>query len=235
MTTTPAPTRGGADSGRGGAHRTGGPSARRQATRERLMVAAVELFGERGVLGSSVEEICERAGFTRGAFYSNFESKDELCLDVLRRKGEQYLSAMQSAIEVIPDVPGPADGTERLIRDAVAVFLEAQPKKVAELVTMMELRLHALRTPGLRQGWLAVHEGISESVSGLLDIALGRVGATLTIPTPQVIELLGAVYENTVSLSLLRGESRPTDLAEQLAALLDAFIVGDCSPTQPLA
>lgn len=203
-------------------------SSRRQQTRERLMAAAIEVFAERGIAVASVEEICERAGFTRGAFYSNFESKDELCLDVLRRKGEQYLTAMQAAIEVIPDVPGPADGTERLIRDAVAVFLEAQPKKVAELVSMMELRLHALRTPGLREGWLAVHEGISASVSGLLEIALARVGATLTIPTPQVIELLGAVYENTVSLSLLRGESRPSDLAEQLAALLDAFIVGDC-------
>ncbi|MFT4215938.1 MAG: TetR/AcrR family transcriptional regulator [Micropruina sp.] len=204
-------------------------SPRREATRQRLLDAAVELFGERGVLGSSVEEICERAGFTRGAFYSNFESKDELCLDVLRRKGEQYLSAMQAAIAVIPDVPGPAGGgTEGLIRDAVGVFLEAQPKKPAELVSMMELRLHALRTPELREGWLAVHEGISKSTSGLLDVALDRVGARLSVPSSQVIELLGAVYENTVSLSLLRGESRPADLAEQLAALLDAFIVGDC-------
>lgn len=228
MTTHPAPTPGSPDPARGGSHRTGGPSARRQATRERLLVAAVELFGERGVLGSSVEEICERAGFTRGAFYSNFESKDELCLDVLRRKGEQYLSAMQAAIEVIPDVPGTAGGTEGLIRDAVAVFLEAQPKKVAELVAMMELRLHALRTPELREGWLAVHEGISRSTASLLEVALSRVGATLSLPAAQVIELLGAVYENTVSLSLLRGESRPADLAEQLAALLDAFIVGDC-------
>ncbi len=203
-------------------------SPRREATRQRLLDAAVELFGERGVLGSSVEEICDRAGFTRGAFYSNFESKDELCLDVLRRKGEQYFAAMQAAVEVIPVAPVPADGTDRLIRDAVAVFLEAQPKKVAELVTMMELRLHALRTPGLREGWLDVHEGISRSTAGLLDIALARVGATLTLPASQVIELLGAVYENTISMSLLRGESRPSDLAEQLAVVLDAFIVGDC-------
>ena len=93
---------------------------------------------------------------------------------------------------------------------------------------MMELRLHALRTPELREGWLAVHEGISESTSSLLDLALERVGARLSVPSSQVIELLGAVYENTVSLSVLRGESRPADLAEQLAALLDAFIVGDC-------
>ena len=44
----------------------GGPlSARRARTRQRLMAAAVQVFAERGVIGSSVEEICEAAGFTR--------------------------------------------------------------------------------------------------------------------------------------------------------------------------
>ena len=70
-----------------------GMSARRQATRERLMDAAVELFGERGVLGASVEEICERAGFTRGAFYSNFESMDELFLTLANSVGEARVTS----------------------------------------------------------------------------------------------------------------------------------------------
>ena len=165
-----------------------------------------------------------RAGFTRGAFYSNFESKDELCLAVVRRKGDQHLAAMQAAIEVIPQVAGAAGGSEGLIRDAVGVFLEAQPKKPNELVAMMELRLHALRTPELREGWLAVHQSICSSVSDLLQIALDRVGARLPMPSAQVVELLGAVYENTVSMSLLRGEERPVGLAEQLALLLDGLI-----------
>ena len=189
-------------------------SPRRQATRERILDAAVQLFAERGVLAASVEEICDRAGFTRGAFYSNYESKNDLCLDLLRRKGELYLAAV--------------DGPERLIHDAVSVFLEAQPKQPAELVTMMELRLHAVRTPELRDGWLAVHDSIQESVAGLVEIAMARVGVTLAMPTADVVELLGAVYESTVSMSLLRGESAPTGLGEQLAALLNAFIVGDC-------
>ena len=55
-----------------------GVSARRSQTRERLIDAAVVLFAEKGVLGASVEEICERAEFTRGAFYSNFADKDAL-------------------------------------------------------------------------------------------------------------------------------------------------------------
>ncbi|MFT3859968.1 TetR/AcrR family transcriptional regulator [Micropruina sp.] len=200
------------------------PSARRLATRERLLDAAVALFAERGVLGASVEEICERAGFTRGAFYSNFESKNELCLDVLRRKCDQHVAAMQVAIDVIPDAFDGQTGTEQLIAQAVGVFLEAQPKEVPEQVAMMELRLHAVRTPELRAGWLAVHDGISSAVSELLEIAARRVGGRLAMPAPAVIELLGAVYENTVVMSVLNGEPRPNGLAEQLTTLLEALI-----------
>lgn len=198
-------------------------SARRLATRERLMDAAVELFAERGVLAASVEEICERAGFTRGAFYSNFESKDELCLDVLRRKGHQHLTALERVIASMPDASSGVSRTQ-VITEAVRLFLQAQPKERAELIAMMELRLHALRTPELRAGWLDVHASICASVAGQLQVALDRVGGRIGLPMPQVIELLGAVYENTVSLSLLNGEDVPAGLTEQLITLLDGLI-----------
>jgi AcrR family transcriptional regulator len=203
------------------------PSPRRQATRERLMDAAVELFAERGVLGASVEEICERAGFTRGAFYSNFESKNELCLDVMRRKGKQHLAGMQAAIDAI--AVDTQAGPDMMIRQAVEVFLEGQPKERIEFATMLELRLHAMRTPELREGWLKVHVEICESVAELLDIALTRVGARLRMPASQVIDLLGAVYENTVSMGVLRGELKQSGLADELIALLNALIeTPDC-------
>ena len=60
-------------------------TARRARTRQRLMAAAVAVFAERGVIGSSVEEICEAAGFTRGAFYSNFADKDALVLALIEQ------------------------------------------------------------------------------------------------------------------------------------------------------
>ena len=66
---------------------------RRAATRERLMDAAVVMFAEKGVLGATVEEICEQAGFSRGAFYSNFDSKDDLCLAVIQQQGLTNLAA----------------------------------------------------------------------------------------------------------------------------------------------
>ena len=81
---------------------TAAVSTRRAHTRDRLMDAAIALFAEKGILGASVEEICERAGFTRGAFYSNFDSKDELLLAVLRRKGEEIFHAATRATGSVP-------------------------------------------------------------------------------------------------------------------------------------
>jgi AcrR family transcriptional regulator len=53
-------------------------------TRAALLDAAERVFVERGFQGSSVEAITEAAGFSRGAFYSNFGSKEELFAELLQ-------------------------------------------------------------------------------------------------------------------------------------------------------
>jgi AcrR family transcriptional regulator len=60
-------------------------------TRHRLLAAGERVFLRRGLQGSSVEEIAAEAGFTRGAFYSNFKSKNELFVELLHaRVYDQY-------------------------------------------------------------------------------------------------------------------------------------------------
>jgi AcrR family transcriptional regulator len=58
----------------------------RQQTRERLLDAAVEVFSQRGFHAASVEEIAEWAGFSKGAVYSNFASKEDLFLALFDRR-----------------------------------------------------------------------------------------------------------------------------------------------------
>jgi AcrR family transcriptional regulator len=61
--------------------------AERQAqTRQELLDAAARVFIKRGFTGSSVEEITAEAGYTRGAFYSNFRSKNELFVELLHER-----------------------------------------------------------------------------------------------------------------------------------------------------
>jgi AcrR family transcriptional regulator len=63
----------------------------RDATCEKLFEAAARLFEEQGISGASIEAIAAAAGFTRGAFYSNFTSKDELIIAMLEDHVEQSI------------------------------------------------------------------------------------------------------------------------------------------------
>src|SRR5579859_2973858 len=57
----------------------------RELTTQRLLDAAQKLIAKKGLSATSVEDIAEAAGYTRGAFYSNFNSKGDLFIELLRR------------------------------------------------------------------------------------------------------------------------------------------------------
>lgn len=63
----------------------------RDNTCEKLFEAAAQVFEEQGIGGASIEAIAAAAGFTRGAFYSNFKSKDELIIAMLEDHVEQSI------------------------------------------------------------------------------------------------------------------------------------------------
>ena len=63
----------------------------RDDTREKLFEAAARVFEEQGIGGASIETIAAAAGFSRGAFYSNFDSKDELIIAMLEDHVEQSI------------------------------------------------------------------------------------------------------------------------------------------------
>ena len=78
--------------------------AERQAeTRRQLLDAAARVFVKRGFTGSSVEEISAEAGYTRGAFYSNFRSKNDLFVELLHdRVYTRYTEMTQEGLEGRP-------------------------------------------------------------------------------------------------------------------------------------
>ncbi|MGO2153566.1 MAG: TetR/AcrR family transcriptional regulator, partial [Brevibacterium aurantiacum] len=74
-------------------------SARRRHTRSTLVEAGMSVFAHKGIDGASIEEICEAAGFTRGAFYSNFSSRDDLVLATIEQRTSRDLDMLDAAIE----------------------------------------------------------------------------------------------------------------------------------------
>ena len=74
-------------------------------TRARLLDAAEQVFLRSGLQGSSVEEIAAEAGFTRGAFYSNFKSKEELFVELLQDRVYRQYAAIAVEAQAQPGSP----------------------------------------------------------------------------------------------------------------------------------
>jgi AcrR family transcriptional regulator len=74
-------------------------------TRRRLLDAAQRVFLRRGLQGSSVEEIAAEAGFTRGAFYSNFKSKEEVFVELLQDRVYKRYGEMAEEAQARPGTP----------------------------------------------------------------------------------------------------------------------------------
>lgn len=200
-------------------------SARRAHTRDRLLDAAVALFAEKGVLGASVEEICERAGFTRGAFYSNFDSKDELVLAAIERKGTEIHRSAATAVDSIPDTRVEPGSTDAMIRQAMLVFQASQALSPTWLLARSEMRLYALRNPALREPLRAVEQRVNDLLITAIEAAIARQGATLAIPSSELVRVLEGYHEALAIEALVSGDGlEGPEWAERLADLTRSLV-----------
>ena len=132
-------------------------SRRREATRQKLLDAAALVFAEEGLDAASVEAICERAGFTRGAFYSNFETKDELFLELAGRVARARVDSVRERVAQLE-----SDGDLRDVTvDALSIVqqvLDVSGDDRLAILLMSEIRIHALRDPQLGAAYLAQND-----------------------------------------------------------------------------
>lgn len=183
-------------------------SARRAQTRERLMAAATTVFAERGVIGASVEEICEAAGFTRGAFYSNFVDKDALVLALIEAGVQAQYTAAEQALAGLSEASHDL-APEALVAQALSRFdALGRPSREGVLV-QQELLLHAARVPALREPYAAFAEACAARLSGVISHALAAAGLEFVLPFDAALDLLIAAHAHTQVQSLFPGPDGP--------------------------
>lgn len=188
-------------------------SARRQATRDRLLDAAHDVFAVKGVHGASIEEICEAAGFTRGALYSNFADKEELTLALLERQRNRLLA--QIDLTTI---------TEDMVETIELLLQHHQPDREFYLI-QSELTLHALREPAVARPALEANRALRGRLENLLTAGLARLGLEPVVNITDLAEAVLAISDRSVKTSYLEPEATdPMRLARVLLPpLLSAF------------
>ncbi len=152
-----------------------------------LLEAAAAVFAARGYEGASVEAICEVAGYSTGALYSNFKNKDDLFLRL-------YESRIERRTRELRDVVAAAGGGAAGLAAATASFSETLGKEREWFLLYLEFTLHAARDAAFAKRFKKRREealrelrfGISEAVaqaglsSSLSDRELARAVRALT-------------------------------------------------------
>ena len=161
----------------------------RDDTRDKLFEAAARVFEEQGIGGASIETIAAAAGFSRGAFYSNFTSKDELIIAMLENHVELSILRLHDLLAKHKSLPDFIDalktmdrsqqdplGRSPLLHMEMILFVARAEKRRPELAKRLRARRKLIadiiettaknsgRNPALNPAWtgaiiLAMEDG----------------------------------------------------------------------------
>jgi AcrR family transcriptional regulator len=133
----------------------------RSETRSDLLDAAARVFAREGLHGASVEAVSEEAGFSRGALYSNFKSKEDLFLALWEERIERRRRELR---EVMRRAADPAAG----LAPASANVMQALDREREWFLLYFEFVLHAARDPEFADRFERVREqGLAELAEGI--------------------------------------------------------------------
>lgn len=186
---------------------------RKRATSEALVDSAIQEIFEAGIAGASVRRIADRAGFSQGAFYSNFETRNALLEAVL----EKMMRGRLNRIEAI----AAEGGSLEEVLDRLGDWLRSmEDDRVATLV-MLECQLHALRDDEFGRAYDSARALQHDLIAKVLEDAAMRYGAEFKL-SPKLMSLgLSALWSG---FALLGDGKRRVSADELIGAFMRALI-----------
>ncbi len=155
---------------------------KQQRTRKSLLKAAAKLFCQRGLEGASIDEVAQTAGYTKGAFYANFKSKEELFLVML---DERFATELERLDQALAGRQEPGEEA----RAAAADFIhfagdEDWPKLYFQFVA------HAARDEDFRQELATRHRAMRGRLAEILKRWKEGSGKVPPIPVEQLTAMM---------------------------------------------
>lgn len=175
----------------------------RERTRSELIRAAAEVFSSHGFHGASVDDVAEAAGYTKGAVYSNFESKEELFLAVL----EQQVDHTVDTLQAIVDETAP----EERARDAAGWHDQLPLLDPSWFLLEAEFLLYAARheDPSVRDRVAARQQRTRARIAELVEQHLRELGVDQpAVAAEDVARLLMATADGLAQAALVDASAR---------------------------
>ena len=185
----------------------------REQTTQRLLDAAEKLIARKGLDAASVENIAAAAGYSRGAFYSNFKSKDDLFIELLRRdhqKSMAELNALRTSELSVDEVQNRArDIYSQMFRDNDCFMNWTEARMMAARDARFRAKLEALMAEKRAQ------------IAAFIQYFHDRIGVTPSVPPEKMAMGFMSLAEG-VKLFMM---SDPTEMTTATAeSLLTLFV-----------
>ena len=196
---------------------TAAPRRSRENTRARLVEAAADVFAEKPLRRVTVDDLVAAAGFTRGAFYSNFQAIDEVFFEVFAQQADLMLAAVREVVD---------ESTEdEFTLESLRAVLEAlTPFGRRWYLIQHEFALLAVRDEGARQVFTQEAHRLQGSIEELVGRVLRLLGREPVVPLPELTDVLLALYLHSLGNQQLgTGTLNPEHL---VADVLPQVIIG---------
>ena len=165
-------------------------------TRERLLAAAERVLARHGYGGASIDLITAEAGYSKGAIYSNFESKEAVFLELLRVYMERDMAELGRIVGLAP----------QQLSAALNAWLETMHCDSDCPLLVTELQLHARRNPAFAERYYALQEQQTRALARILE----RFFEAQSVPLPMdPRELAGCMTALAHGLSLQHPQAEP--------------------------
>ncbi len=206
------------------------PERRRAMTRQHLLDAAAIVFARNGFHGSTLDEVAATAGFTKGAVYSNFKSKDDLFLELVDDRIDRQFAVVSEVLE-----SGSHDAAEQFPR--IREIFRSDMFWDDDFVTLwLEFVLYARRNPEVQAKLASSVQRSRAQVQALIEHEYAIIGVSPSYPTRDLAEISLALF-NGLGIDRLVNPSVVTDqtLDTTLSFLYGAMGVGrDGEPAEPV-
>jgi AcrR family transcriptional regulator len=186
-------------------------------TRTCLMEAAAKVFKRRGLQQASIDEVAEDAGYTKGAFYANFKSKEELFLAML---DERFATRLDEIDRVIQSDAGPEEKAAQAGADFTR-HVTADPEWQR---LFFEFAAYAARNEEFREELATRYRSMRERMTAAYERRAEEHGGTPPIPFEQVALMTCAMANGVALEHLIEPEAVDDDLYGRMLAVFFAGV-----------
>lgn len=189
--------------------------AERQAgTRASILDAARVRFLRDGYAATSLDQIAEDAGYSKGAVYSNFRDKPNLCREVLQGIHAEKLAEVSS----IATAPSAVDELLSALQD----WLENTVGDVGWTMLEMEFAVVSRGNVAQAQMITSLHEGMHQTIEGAIRAVAGRMGIDGHDDTT-FTEVADVIVATTFGLAVQRAVDRTVSITPAIYAIRAAL------------